>query len=323
MFQKTFFLFGLVLLSACGADEKKEEIAIPIEEGPFVFNLTTMFSDAENWISFPVWFNDSVIREKKIKEIKRRIFHISINDLKDAEDLEDIPRESRVYHFDRNGQIKSLEIAYLFDDQEIGRVAYVFTPTDIPGYFQVKTLVGEQVNFDELIRELPFRQHNLIAHNAKGISFIEMETGNHLHCMTQKKYFGPLSVDSVFHPHPEDVILLGWPGKLQKKYSVVNKVHERNVHLYNYSKKGFPVAIKQSEFPFEMKRVVTYDQQSRCVGYIDSTFSEGAYLTAIISEFKLNEEGLPKKQNRFKESGSRKTRIAFEEYEYDFYKTRK
>ena len=315
-----FWLFFFLLFSCKNEQEGKDDLK-ENKAGLSVFNMGSMFSESENWLSFPVWFNDSVLKMNGIKEIRRRVYHISINDLEDSDDIEDIPRETRVYHFDRQGTIKSVEIAYLFDDQEIGRVAYVFTPTDIPNYFSVKTIVGEQVNYDGLIRELPFKQHNLISRSKKGMTFVEMETGNHLHIMTDPKYFGPLSVDSIFNPHPEDLIVLGRPAKMKKKYNVVNKVHESNVNLFTYTRDGFPMMIERSEFPFDNKRSVTYDQNSRCVGYIDSTFSESAFLTAITSEFKLNEQGLPVKQNRFKESGKRKTRIAFEEYEYDFYET--
>jgi hypothetical protein len=146
--------------------------------------------------------------------------------------------------------------------------------------------------------------------------------------MLNSKFWGPLSVDSILSPTPKDVIVLGSPYFPSKIYRVQNKVNEMDVQSFVYWKnsktkqktrnKNIQTLIRQ-EYPFEFKRTILTDKQGKCGEYIDSTFSEGKFLTRTLSEIHFNTKNLPVKIIHKKQVKSvSSNRLSIEILTYEF-----
>lgn len=318
----SIWLVVVLVLSACSADRENAELDIKTAGySSFLFRMNLMFNESENFMSFPIWFDDSIIRSNKIAHFSRDIYHISINNA-DEQLEEDLDlREKRDYYFSRNGEIDSLRISYFFDDRSIGTVRYKYVSK--PDSYGFRSKLERVINIpgDQgmVQSEIPFHSFTQRWSTKKYLSYKDTDLGVKYHYMLNSKYHGPLSVDSVIHPGPDDVVFLGTPLKPVKRYSVVNTVHERNVHKYEYEKNHIR-AITRTEYPFVVKRTVNYDKKGVCTGFIDSTFSEQIYLTRSKSEFTFNVKQLPVQLLRTKENHeNKKSRVAIEKYSYEMY----
>jgi hypothetical protein len=312
----------ILFLSACQADEKNNASdKKPTPTGEFIFRMQLLFNESENFMSFPIWFDDSIVRKHGIFCLSREIYHISINNADEGLEEDQDLREKRDYYFNRSGAVDSLKISYYFDDRSIGTVRYRYDSK--PDRYGFTPKIGRVINIpgDEgmVQSEIPFHSFIQRWSTKKYISFKDSETGGKYHYMLNNKYHGPLSVDSIIRPGPDDVVFLGTPLYPLKRYSVTNTVHERNVHMYEYDNRQIKT-ITRTEYPFEVRRSMNYDLKGFCTGFIDSTFSEKIYLSRSKSEFTLNNEMLPTQLLRIKENHENKTsRVSIEKYSYEVY----
>ena len=160
-----------------------------------------------------------------------------------------------------------------------------------------------------LYDKVDYQENYLVYQNTK--------SGYYLFYMLKKEYWGTLSVDSIFKPNPQDLIVFGSPLTQQKKYFVENKVNESEVVQFYYSPNNSPTEIKTERFPFHYKRTITYNEYGNCIGFIDSTFSNGEFLTGRNSTFVFEDE-LPTKIIH-QSTSNNKLFIQVETFKYDFY----
>ena len=166
-----------------------------------------------------------------------------------------------------------------------------------------------------------FKRHIKVKQSKKAVSFVEIGNSSHLHCMLTKKYWGPLSVDSIVHPNKTDLIVLGTFRKPVKKYSVLNTVNEQNVQQYAYYKKSLsPKTITRDEYPFLIERTFQYLKNGICNGFIDSTFSKKNFLATTKTHFEFGRNHFPIKVTKTREnSGNSKVIVGLEKFEYYTY----
>jgi hypothetical protein len=315
------FVSAICLLVACTPKGGKRQSAHEVSPKPFVFNMNLLYTDAENYVSFPIWFDDSVIRAAHISKISREIIGSSVND---DNSKSETPHEIRDYHFNVAGFIDSMIVRYFFDDEFIGKVNVVFTSE--PDFFgfansqQWMILNAVSASPDVTLDPL-FKRHLKDKQSNKSISYMEIGNSNHLHCMLVKKYWGPLSVDSIVHPSKADLIVHGTMRKPFKKYSVLNTVNEQNVQQFTYFEKSFsPKTITRDEYPFLMERTFQYMKNGICNGFIDSTFSKKNFLATTKTHFEFGENFFPIKVTKTRENaGSSKVIVGLEKFQYYTY----
>jgi hypothetical protein len=310
---------------SCGTGEKNLNSGNRVESPKaFLFRMQHFFTESENLMSFPLWFEDSIIASNGISHFSREIFHISLNSGGETEEKELDLREKRDYFFNKAGTLDSMVIQYFFDDLKIGIVSFYYDEKlDKNGFCKmVRRLIRIPGDGGLTSAELPFHLFNQRWSSNKFLSFKDQGSGIKYHYMLNKKYYGPLSVDSIINPGPDDVVFLGSPLRPEKKYSVVNKVHERNVHLYDYFEDSENLkSYTRSEFPFDVKRNILYGKNGFCTGYVDSTFSDRNFLTRTTNNFTLNKNKLPIRLDRLKENQeSKSSLVSVEKYEYEFFK---
>jgi hypothetical protein len=296
-------------------------------ENAAVFRMNSFGTDAEKFISFPVWFNDSVIKANRITKITRDFYSFDPSDSEEIDMLNnEVPREKREYWFSSNGQLKDLKVTYFYDDQEIGSVHYTYVSAkDRFGYAKAILVSDTNSVSDDEDKEMdfPFKLHEKIHATSKYLAYRDEQTGDYLFFMMDKNYWGPLSVDSILKPTRKDIIVLGTTYFPSKKYQVSNKVNEKNVMSYTYNKKSKVLeSIHQQDYPFENRRTFVYNKHGFCTGYIDSTFTDKVFLTRIVSEVKTDKKMKPVKVFHTKENQNNETgRIAVERISYEYKKT--
>lgn len=280
----------------------------------FIFNLTQMYNTTENNISFPLWFNDSIIRVKGIKSIKRKLYNSSNNE-------EDRPglKEVKIYSFSPEGSVTSINVARYYERYCIDSLLYSYSgPPDSYGYSDMSVInfFGREMN---AATEHSIR-HKKEAYNAKFLVYSDEKNGGRLFFLKRKKNWGVLSVDSILNPNSNDLIVFGTPKNPIKSYNVENTVTESSIISYSYLEDGVhPKRINSSLDPFVNIKYVNYDEQGVCTGFIDSTFNNDVFITRKMSTF-IFEDRLPVKTiHESNVSGKEDGFLQMEKFEYEFF----
>ena len=271
------FIYGLGLLlfilTACRTDSKKMDVVEIGPSSPCLFNLSKTYTPDESNLSFPLWFNDSIIRINGIQTITRTLYAST-----DEEDTTDLAlREVKKYTFNKDGKVIAYYVEHYYDHTLVGSMSFTIEKQDEYGFAQVHPRKGKMTKGDEEI----LQQYHIFTkekYTSKFLVYEDLRNSDYLFFMLKEANWGPLSVDSILHPERQDMIVLGSPLKPHKRYKVENRVNEHDVNLYTY----YPSALKGISFdryPFHYERSLTYDDKGLCTGFIDSTFSNQRFLT--------------------------------------------
>ncbi|MES2588654.1 MAG: hypothetical protein V4622_06715 [Bacteroidota bacterium] len=311
MIYRGIYIVILFLLFSCGnQDDKfvqKEPKKVAQWINPILFN-----NDFEEELNFPLWFNDSLIKAHKIYKITKRVYPRILGDTSEINSLQQaIPKEKIEYYFDPNGYVDQIVIYSYFDDREISRANFIYEGNFLnSGYRKVRALpfisITKKASKDEFTTELfhdkthQYSFLSFLSKKKKFATYLDAEKGNNYFVVKNKKNWGPLSIDSIVHPMKEDWIILGSVRKPYKRYQVDNIVTESHVHRYEYWKSGVLKRRIKENYPFEYRRTYLYGNSNKWKGYIDSTFSDGNYITHIENNIIFDEYGRPKEINHHK-----------------------
>ena len=302
------------LLFSC-SENKKEILHLKHKKyQPFIINLAHTFSDDELNMSFPIWFADSIIRENGIVKIIRHIYPSNSNENQESQ----IPKESKYYHFNEEGQILSVEINQFYEYIKVGSLKFDYlAQKDEFGYAPVEMKFKEIAQNEEIADQ--FSLYEKVEYAEKFLVYKNEHSGDYLFYMLNRENWGGLSVDSILRPTPNDIIVLGSPNVPSKSYQVENTVNEFKVVNYSFDNSHrYPTEVRKNNFPFHHKRSVVYDANGNCTGYIDSTFNGSDYLTRRNSQF-VFKDGLPIKIiHESKSNNSEHGFMQIEEFEYEF-----
>jgi hypothetical protein len=274
-------LFGVLLavLLACQADSKKTEAVEEIATEPCLFNLSRTFTPEESNLSFPLWFDDSIVRSMGIQRITRTLYANS--DDADTNELE--KREVKQYTFNKEGRVIEFYVEYYYDHTLVGSMSFTFDKQDEYGFAQVHPRKGVYTRGDDEIFQ-QYRMYTKEKYARKFLVYEDLRNSDYLFFMLKEAHWGPLSVDSILHPERQDLIVLGTPKKPHKRYKVENRVNEHDVILFDYTKDALR-GISFDKYPFHYERSLTFDAKGRCTGFIDSTFSNQRFLTRKQANF--------------------------------------
>lgn len=275
-----------VILLACSEEKRRMFRRGKTISNDFVFEMQHFFSESEDNMSFPVWFDDSLIRENQVMEIHRKIFNLNGN----VDDFASLKLE-KLYSFDKKGRMKGVQIIEYYEGQKISDVTFTYSGVkDIHGFQKVKM---NKANISD-IELTGYEFYEKRQEASSFMAYINSENGNYLFFLPNEKHWGGLSVDSILGPTAEDFVVYGTPKKPSKRYHVVNRVNEFDVKTIDYAKKtNNPTEIKFEREPFDYKRTIEYNKKGDCTGFVDSTFSMDRYLMRRYSKFTFKNNRLP------------------------------
>jgi hypothetical protein len=313
------------IISSCKSEGKRKLFNPKRTYPQSLFRNHLLFSDFANDFSFPIWFNDSLIKKNKISKITRIIYPKSLTEASRGDSILSVPSETIEFVFTKNGTVERVNQTFYYDDRKISQYEYQYH--DFPNKYgfssakvDSKIAVIEKFGIDISRDAEKFALYDQKKQGKDFSSFKNRLSGDFLYSISNKALWGPLEIDKQIRPNPNDIVVLGDLYSPKKIYQVENKVNERNVVKYNY-KKGNVRSIRTNEYPFHSIRNFIYDTRGYCTGYIDSTFSENNFLTRTISGFENNMIFSPTKIFHRKENSERKlTLINYEEFIFEYQK---
>lgn len=311
-------------LVACQAEGERKPL-IKRKRPTGVINYQVMYSDLANEISFPLWFNDSLVAKERICRIVRSIYP-RIEGVKQVDTTSMVPREQWEYFFREDGSIYRVSHRSFFDDQVISYFNFAYPKVKNTGFYRtvlkdsmVRYGTGDFIPVYEDNPEDLYHVYSLVEKEDKFTAYKNSETGNFLFILSDTKFRNPLAIDRLLGPTPMDKIIVGELPFPEKVYRVENKVVEHDVQRYSYDR-GAILRIEKQDYPFHTDRSFLYNLPGYCTGYIDSVFSEENYLTRIKTRFLLNKMNVPntvihQKQNPNDVGGF----IYVENFQYELY----
>jgi hypothetical protein len=274
--------FIVFLLASCSeqiSESKKVIKTVHPKEG--IFNLSFLYSEGEKSISFPIWFNDSIIQTKNIVSIERTTYYPSLNKNTSSTDEEMILEKRMLYEFNKNGAVELLTISNYYDNRLISTIKANYSKWDkTTGYAKVElseTLVSE---------EFPYIEYTETTHNNNLYVFQNSNSNMRLMIIPNKENWKALVIDTLCKPSKEDIIVWGSIIRPEKTYSIQNLVEERNVRTFTYKNDAIQ-SIDWTDHPFNIHRTFQYNSKGACKGFVDSTFSMGGFVSATNYSFEL------------------------------------
>lgn len=308
-----FLLFVPLFFSACSEEKRqlfKRGKSVP---KPFVLEMQHFFSEAEDNVSFPIWFDDQLIQKNGIKTITRKVYSLN-EDVATASS----PKSERIYTFNAQGGLVSIQIREFYEGQKVNDVTFQYSGVKDTYGFQK---VSKGARNGEISDFGGYQMYSVEKTASNFLAYRNDENGNYLFFLPNERNWGSLSVDSILGPTPEDIVAYGTPKVPVKRFNVENRVNESNVRTFKYARNSsHPMEIEFDREPFHYKRTINYDKIGQCNGFIDSTFSLDQYLMRRDSKIIKDKNQLPVKvvhaSARLK-SDPNNTQI--ETFEYTYY----
>lgn len=304
-----FLLLGL--LAACsGENNSGGRNADDIRQESNILNLSFAYSEGERIISFPVLFNDSIVKHRKIKSIERAFYYAS-SDSTESGDKDDAPEKKISYFFEKNGLLNEMVIGNFYDNRVISTIHINYTEHQ-PQTGYAKATLNEQLYTEDF----PYHELRQLRNTKNLIHFENVRTKNQLFVVPDKRNWKPLVIDTLCHPGQNDMIVWGSLKHPEKIYQVRNLVEESNVRSFEY-KDGVLNHIEWTDDPFKIHRTFRFNKSGNCIGFVDSTFSMGGFVAAADFKFELK-DNLPISITKELLSGTGRRTIFKETFEYFF-----
>lgn len=299
------FLFGF-LVSGCSEIRQRRAKKKTVQVQSMLFRSSYFLSGDDLSFSFPVWFNDSLIRNNKVKTIVHSWYLGPISEGSDG-----ALQRVRRFHFNESGRLFEVQQLNYYENIEVENTLFRYpSERDELGFASVEVIDALQSE-----EEHEYTTYSKVKYKDAYAVYKNDQTGDFLFCLLDKRFQGIVSVDSLFSPTPNDIVQYGSPATKDKRYQIENFVEEKRVKKYIYFKNADEMReCIRDNYPFSYKTQVLTNKSGQISGYIDSTFSAGSYLNRTVSAFEYNEKRLPSKLTH---QGMRVGN--FETFEYLFY----
>ena len=287
-----------------------------------LFNLSIMFSEDENTLSFPIWFNDSILKKNQISSIHRKIFYLRThNNICCDSTL----KEEKKYFFYADGLLAGLTIKNYYDFQKISSYEILYEKKRDQFGYQFATLKNHfnRINSAEFNEEeeFPIKLCEKVKSSLDYSTYKVHNKNKHTYIINNPLFYGALKVDSLVKPKPEDAIILGSTIRPLKKYKVKNLIKETESQTFEYSSKDSNqiISISKIKYPFSTKRDFIYSNKGYLINFIDSLFSDKIFVSRTVSSILYNQKKLPYKIIHRKENQMGDTLVnSLETFEYTF-----
>ncbi len=325
-FFSAFGILTFLFLLSCKEDKKENDFGIGNHAPNSIIRNHLLFSDFDKEFSFPLWFNDSLISAKNIFHVTRNIFPQSA-EMERLDSDRVVPAETFHYFFRKNGTVEKVIHFTYFDNKLIGKSTYRygafqaiigFAPAQLETDFPFDSEINDPKDLTKKSITKPIIEH--VKTVEKYAVYKNPQTQDKIFVLPDAKYWGAIKIHKELKPSPTDKIIKGTYYMPLKKYHVKNTVQEFSVENFTYQK-NLIHEIEMTNSPFQNKRSFQYDRRGYCISYIDSSRTNGTYLSRTVSRFTNNMDFSPiqivhKKYNVQGEEAY----TFFETFEYEYRK---
>ena len=278
MSNKLVCLFALlsILVLSCKSKPENKSVAAKIDYQRSLINFSIYNSEYENWMSFPVWFNDSLVAKYDIEAITREVFSQGVEDTSIY--TNEFLDKRWHYVFNPDGTISSVDVSVIYDAKTISEIQFKYKGFDRKtGYAQVLVSEKELADYENL----PYVIHNKNGNHNFWSSYTEWSNQHQVFILNNRDHWKSLVIDSMLHPKPVDYIFWGGLIRPERSYNVSNLVEESNVRNFTYNKQML-MEIERVEDPFVVKRSFQHNANGRLTDIVDSTFSMGGFVSSAV-----------------------------------------
>lgn len=302
---------SILFLFSCSNISKNKNKNKTQKQQAFVFDMKQMFTENENDMTFPLWFNQELIREKSIKNVVRKIYSSS----KDSTIENQTPKEVRIYSFDTSGRVMTVNIEQFYEYMNLGSVMFSYkNEQDDFGYSNPSIKSSKE---NELVEQ--FQIFNKVEYSEKYLVYKSESTGDYKFYMLFKENWGALSLDSILSPTKHDLVVLGSPLVPVNSFHMENTVNQTKKTSLKYLKKGQFIGFEKDNFPFTTKRTINYSKNGMCMGFVDSTFNDRDFLLKRTTNFEYDKDLPGRLVNSRLSSPNGESYREIETFEYTFF----
>lgn len=246
-------------------------------------------SELRELSNFPYWFDDSLVAANNIRTIQQTNYFATYSKWSQKQWKDTVLDEKITYTFNPRGEIQIVKIEHYNDNvcystQEIKYMA----SSEKRGRFQPIF----QTNMSKGATMLPC--FLLETKNQNYIGFVDTITQKHIYLVRNEKLTNTISIDTMLHPSPLDVIVVPSFTLPKKIYSIENKVIESNVLEFQYD--SFKNLIHYSHRQKSSRKEITllYNSFGYLNGFVGEIFSDDYLIKTYQQQISLDKLGRPK-----------------------------
>lgn len=245
--------------------------------------LTRWFNETENDFSFPVFFEQEIIRKHRIKRIERKKYEYTDGDSSLV--------ESYTYYFSPSGFIHEIDINYFYEEFLIDHYTLRYpSKCNYEGYALPVVMHHGKDSLKAESAKYPFDIHLYKRENTFASTYLDFQTKGNYYFLKDKNA-GIYKVGREIHPHKKDLIFYGNIRKSKKWHRLQNKVIENDVALFTYEKNHLVKNVfKKSNFL--ARRHYRYNRYS-LDNIVDSVFVKNVFLHTEQISFVYQKDHLP------------------------------
>lgn len=289
-----------------------------------IINWAFFNTDGLQNISFPIWFNDSSILNRKIKQIR-----FSINEFETSEDStfqDTLPSTSYEASYSK-GVLNMFYVVKYSEEIKIEEQWFRYGKNKDSLGYSIPSITNNVIYEENDFLPIFSTLHN--AQQYKRLEFLESDSTTIQYINTlsadQEKYV--FITDSSFwnvrfidqrFMHPENnTFYYGAPSKYVESFKIKNLVQKEPLYFYKYFDNDCIYQYSTFSNGFENRRTFQYDKAGRVTGFIDSLMVQpNDFIESIISKVNYK-NGLPDFISSYK-SQDTLYKFPFKEIRFDY-----
>lgn len=293
----TFLVFIFLGCKGEKANEPRERVETP-PINISVINWAFFTTEGLQNISFPIWFNDSIVAKRNIQKIS-----FSINELEPLEDStfqDTIPSTLYEVSFSK-GKLNTVYIKEFSEEIEIEEQWFRYRhKKDSLGYSLpdvINNVIYEENDFLPIFSTLQnaqqYQRLEFFERDSTTIQYVNTlspNKGKHVYIKDSSNW-NVHFIDQKFE-HPEkNTYYYGVPSKHLESFRIKNLVEKDKISSNNYFENDCIYQHSTYSNEFENKRTFLYDENGRVTGFIDSLIAEpNDFIERVVSKIKYKDD---------------------------------
>jgi hypothetical protein len=312
---RNYFLYLILIALIIGCEEEKSSPIKKVVKTPpmnkGIINWAFFNSDGFQNISFPVWFNDTVISNRNIEKI-----HFSMNKFEALDDStfqDTLPSALYEVHFS-NGNLDIFYVKRFAQEIKIEEQWFKYRKDkDSLGYSLpnvTNNVIYEENGFLPIFSTLKnaaqYKRLKLVERDSSTIQYLNTlsaEKEMHIFILDSANW-NVHFIDQNFE-HPEkNTFYYGFPSQYIESFRIKNLVEKEQLTSYKYFDNGCIYQRSTYSNGFENRRTFLYDSTGLLTSFVDSLIVEpNDCIESIVSKIDYK-EGLPQFISSFKSQDS-------------------
>lgn len=302
---KNLAFYTFLLLISYGCSEEVQPVSKEKAETPLkkkgVINWTFFNKEGLRNISFPIWFNDSVIEQKKIQKIR-----LSINELELSEDStfqDTVPSTFYDIHFSK-GVLEKIYVKQFSEEIAIEEQSFRYEEKKDSLGYSIPTITNnviyEENDFLPIFSTLQNAQQysrlefdNMDSTSLQFVNTLSADLEKHIFILDSSNW-NVHFIDQTFKYPEKNTYYYGLPAHHFESFKIRELVKKDQISSTKYFENDCIYQHSTYSNGFENRRTFLYGKNGNVTGYIDSLLVEpNEFIERKIAKIKYEKNNLP------------------------------